>query len=220
MALKINRTITRITRIVGWGLLIVILACTLKVFIWEQNYYKNETKSARASSPAVLNGIEPIGNLGIEETSGEKYNNHVVEKDMPRYLEIERLEIKAIINPSKTEVSGKLPLPSNIHQLSWFGGSGKPGNVDAIIISGISTYKDNSGVFKNLDSLEKGDKIKLTRGDNEIFEYTVESINITSYKDSSKTLPNAQQKTDSKETLSLISVGDGDSSVVIIKATR
>ncbi|MDO4730131.1 MAG: hypothetical protein Q4A96_02950, partial [Candidatus Saccharibacteria bacterium] len=77
-----------------------------------------------------------------------------------------------------------------------------------------------SGIFKNLDSLEKGDKIKLTRGDNEVFEYTIESISITSYKDSTKTLPLAQQSIDSKETLSLVSVGNSDTSVVIIKATR
>jgi LPXTG-site transpeptidase (sortase) family protein len=220
MALKINRTITRITRIVGWGLLIIIVACTLKVFIWEQNYYKNETKSARATAPAVLSGIQPIGGLGTDKTSDEAYGKHTVEKDQPKYIEIERLGVKAIVNPSKTEVAGKLPLPSNIYQLSWYGGSTKPGNVGAIVISGISQYVDQSGIFKNLDSLEKGDKIKLTRGDNEVFEYTIESISITSYKDSTKTLPLAQQSIDSKETLSLVSVGNSDTSVVIIKATR
>ena len=40
------------------------------------------------------------------------------------------------------------------------------------------------------------------------------------YKDSTKTLPLAQQSINSKETLSLVSVGNSDTSVVIIKATR
>ena len=220
MALKINRTITRITRIVGWGILVILVVCTLKVFIWEQNYYSSETKAARSQAPAVLSNIQAIGSLSAEKTTDEQYNNHVVERDQPRYLIIDRLNIKAIVNPSKSETGGKLPLPSNIDQLTWFGGSTKPGNAGATIISGISRYNDETGILSSLDSLEKGNKIKLIRGDGEEFEYTIETISITSLKDSSKTLPLAQQATDSKETLSLISVGDNNASVVIVKATR
>ena len=68
--------------------------------------------------------------------------------------------------------------------------------------------------------VEKGDKIEIESGDSNLYTYEVESINITSKKDSAEVLPTAQQRREGKETLSLISIGNGDDSFVLVRATK
>lgn len=220
MALKINRTITKITRIVGWGLTIAILACFGKVFFWEKAYYTEQTIMARAKSQSVITSLPKLDSLIDKEITDEEHKSYSVEVKAPRYIRIPRTKINAIIRGKNISSDGALQISNNINEASWYSGSSNPGEDGTIVIAGISSYQGESGAFHGLDSLEKGDSIELESGDGNLYNYTVESINITSIKDSEKILPTTQQRREGKETLSLISISDGSESFVLVRATK
>ena len=220
MALKINRTITKITRIVGWGLTIAILVCFGKVFFWEKAYYKEQTIMARAKSQSVIKKLPQLNNLTSSEITKEEYDEYKVEAKAPRYIRIPRTNLNTIVRGKSVSSSGALELTKNIKEASWYSGSYNPGEDGTIVIAGISSYYGEAGAFRGLDSLEKGDEIELESGDGNIYKYSVESINITSTKDSAKVLPTTQQRRDGKETLSLIAISDGSESFVLVRATK
>ena len=220
MALKINRTITKITRIVGWGLTIAILACFGKVFFWEKAYYAEQTIMARAKSQSVITSLPKLDSLIDKEITDEEYKSYSVEVKAPRYIRIPRTKINTIVRGKSISSNGALQISNNINEASWYSGSSNPGEDGTIVIAGISSYQGESGVFHGLDSLEEGDSIELESGDGNLYKYSVESINITSIKDSEKILPTTQQRRDGKETLSLISISDGNESFVLVRATK
>jgi len=220
MALKINHTITIITRIVGWGLILIILGCFLKVYIWEKSYYKNQSATPRSDSVAVITKLPQLQAVSHDEISKEEYDGHQVEAKNPRYLIIERLHVESVITKGKVTNDGQLQYPSNLNAASWYSGSSKPGGNGAILISGIGEFEGHEGIFKNLDSLENGDKIKIQTGDNSEFIYTVKSVSISSNSDAEDLLPKAEQRLEGVETLSLISVSDNSGSFIIVRATK
>ena len=219
MALKINRTVTRITRIVGWGLVILILAAFAKVYIWERAYYKRESATPRADAVAVITKLPELKNIDTSQISDEEYKNHQSEAKNPRYLKIERLNIDATVSKGSVSNDGQLLYPSNIHQLAWYSGSSAPGYDGVILISGISKYASVNGILDNLDSLEEGDKITIETGDGNNYTYVVKTVSICANKEAETILPKAEQRIDGTETLSLIAVNDGTNSFVIVKAT-
>jgi LPXTG-site transpeptidase (sortase) family protein len=220
MALKINRTITKITRIVGWGLTIAILVCFAKVFFWEKAYYKEQTIMARSKSQSVITKLPPLDGLIDQEITKDEYDKFQVEAKAPRYIRIPRTSLNTIVRGKSLSSNGALQISSNINETAWYSGTSNPGDDGTIVIAGISSYYGESGAFHGLDSLEKGDEIELESGDGNIYKYAVESINITSIKDSAKVLPTTQQRREGKETLSLISISDGSESFVLIRATK
>ena len=219
MALKINRTVTRITKIVGWGLIIIILACFTKVYIWEKKYYKQESVAPRSDSVAVITKLPVLKNIATSEVTKEDHDNYQVEMAYPRYLKIERLSLDVIVRREAVSNDGALQYPENLNEAAWYSGSSKPGYGGAIVMSGITSYKGSDGAFKGLDSLEQGDKLEIVTGDNKTFGYVVKSISQSSNKDAENVLPKAEQRIDGKETLSLIGVSDGEDSFVVIRAT-
>lgn len=220
MALKINRTITTITRIVGWGLTIAILVCFGKVFFWEKTYYKEQTVTPRAKAQSVITGLPNLNGLKDNDISDADYAAFQVEAKSPRYLRIERTKVDTIIRGKSVANNGSFQISENIQEAAWYTGSSNPGEDGVIIITGINSYNGEKGALHNLDSLEKGDKIEIESGDGNLYTYEVESINITSKKDSTEVLPTAQQRREGKETLSLISIGNGDDSFVLVRATK
>lgn len=220
MALKINRTITNITRIVGWGLTIAILVCFGKVYFWEKAYYKDQTIMARAKSQSVITRLPSLAELTDKAISESDYKSFQVEAKSPRYIRIERTKLDTIVRGKSVSSDGSFQISENIQEVAWYSGSSNPGDDGVIVIAGISSYDGEKGALHDLDSLEKGDKIELESGDGNIYEYSVESINITSAKDSAKVLPTSQQRRDGKETLSLISTGNGSDSFVLVRAVK
>ena len=175
---------------------------------------------ARAKAQSVITSLPKLDSLIDKEITDEEYKAYSVEVKAPRYIRIPRTKINAIIRGKNISSDGALQISNNINEASWYSGSSNPGEDGTIVIAGISSYHGESGVFHGLDSLEEGDSIELESGDGNLYKYTVESINITSIKDSEKILPTTQQRRDGKETLSLISISDGSESFVLVRATK
>jgi len=207
MALKINRTASRITKGIGIVLLILLVLAMTKILIWETNYYRNKTSEERAVADVPIERIVSALNPSEEKPAASDVANYQVEKDAIRYLDINRLKIHARVLASEVETNGILSVPDNIYDTSWYAGSSYPGHNGYIIISGIHSTKNNDGIFANLDSLENDDIITLETGSGEKYQYEVKEINIvSSQKDSDNILAKMQTRLDAKETLSLVTV--------------
>ena len=222
MGLKINQKAKLIPRIIGWVLAGILVIFMIKILVWENNYYKTKSEQTRAETVPVLTVVEHSIAPGEQELDDNTYANFQSEADMPRYLKIERLGVKTIVR--KSEMSSYiLPMPDNIYETLWYAGSSRPGQGRNVIISGISTGATKDGVFKNLDSLEKGDEIKIENGNG--FEYTYEVAEIRLIEESKMNLEliDIQKQIEANETLSLVttnanSKGEYDS-VAAIRAT-
>lgn len=225
MALKINRNLQRILKIAGWVLLIVLIACMLRILIWERNYYGTKSSETRAKADVVITGLDAIGDADINPIPAEEVERYQVEDTKPRYLNIARLGVHARVKESIIN-SDKMSTPNNIHDTMWNAGSGRPGENGTIIISGVSRFRKTDGVFANLDSLEKGNEIVVETGRGEEFTYVIQEIQIIDEEEAEAKLPSIQRRIDDKETLSLITAvtkvpDSGDyNSIVVVRATK
>ena len=207
MALKINRTTQRVLKGIGIVLLIVLVLCMGKILIWETNYYHNKTSEERAVADVPITRVVSALNPSEEKPTDKEIAEYQVEKETPRYLDIERLKIHARIQISEVDTNGVLAVPNNIYDASWYSGSNKPNHGGYIIISGIHSTKDKKGIFASLDSLEEGDEIVIEVGSGDKYTYEVKEINIVSdQKDSDQVLAKMQTRLNQKETLSLVTV--------------
>ncbi len=210
MALKINRTTQRVLRGIGIVLLILAVICMAKVFFWEKDYYRNKTGEERAVADVPITRVISALNPSEEKPTDKEMAEYQVEKETPRYLDIERLKVHARVQISEVDTNGLLAVPNNIYDASWYSGSGKPGSNSYIIISGIHSTKNKKGIFANLDSLEEGDIITLENGAGDKFAYAVKEINVISdQKDSDQVLAKLQTRLNQTETLSLVTVKTG-----------
>lgn len=223
MALKINRTVSRIGQILGWALVAIIAVLLIKTYVWEKNYYATKTNETRAKADVVITEIETILSPSEFEPSEDEIKEYQVEANNPRYLDIPRLDIHARVRHSAVD-NNKLPLPNDVYDVAWFAGSSAPGQGGNVLISGLYKGRTKDGVFKNLDSLEKGDEIIIERGDGEKFTYEVRELQIVDAKDAANELPGVQRRIDDKETLSLVTArtyaeGGEYESIVMLRAT-
>jgi LPXTG-site transpeptidase (sortase) family protein len=225
VGLKIDHRAQKITKIVGIVFLVLVIACMLKILIWETNYYRNKSAEERSPEQTVITDLASITEPSEEAPTAEQITSYQVSSTAPRYLEIKRLDIKARVKDSNVN-EHILPVPDNIYDVSWYSGSSRPGQNGNILISGIAEGTTKPGIFYNLDSLEKGDAITLERGDGERFEYSIEKISIVDKKDAKNKLPEAQKRINDKETLTLFTArrtNENDAnfnSIYIIQANK
>ena len=223
MGLKIDRRARNITKILGIIILVVLAICLLKILIWEHNYYRNKGAEERNPEQTVITALADNVSPSEVESSEDEINSYQVSRTAPRYLEIPRLKVKARVKDSNVN-EHILPVPDNIYDVSWYSGSGRPGENGNILISGIPSGPTKKGVFYNLDSLEQGDEIILERGDGERYTYDVKKITMIDKSDAANQLPSAQKRINDKETLVLFSARRSDenasdfNSIIIIHA--
>lgn len=225
MALKINRTTQRVFRGIGIVLLIAIVACMVKILVWETAYYRDKSSETRATADAPITRIVSVLNPDETKPTDKQIAEYQVEADKPRYIIIKRLNIHARVQISPVNTNGLLSVPDNIYDASWYSGSSRPGHGGYIIISGVGAAKSAKGVFADLDSLEKDDEIILQVGLGDRYTYQVKEINIVSDEnDTESTLAKLQKRLDQKETLSLVTLKTSGAnqkfeSLVMLRAT-
>ena len=224
MALKINRKVQYILKGIGILLLAILVIAMLKILIWERNYYDTKSSEERAQADVAITTMAPIDNPAVMPLGEADFNSYQVEADTPRFLDIPRLNIHTIIERSVVETAGVLPTPDSIYTAAWYAGSGKPGQNNYIIISGIHSFNKTDGIFANLDSLEKGDEVIIKTGGGEKYTYIIREITMISNGDAEKQLPYMQRRIDDRETLSLITAKTAETgeynSFVMLRATR
>lgn len=104
----------------------------------------------------------------------EEVANHRVPADQPRYLSIPALNIaQAMVVGLGTLPSGQVATPNNLFKVGWYDKSGLPGQDGTMFMFGhVSSWQAN-GIFYNLKKLKNGDKVTVTRGDDQTYTYRV-----------------------------------------------
>ena len=223
MALKIDRRLSNIGKILGWVLVAIIAVGLIKVFIWERGYYHEKSNEQRAKADVVVTRIETVLSPSEFEPTEKEVADYQTSPNIPRYLDIPRLDVHARVRESAVDLN-TLPMPNIIYDAAWFSGSGMPGFGGDVLISGLSRGKTKAGIFANLDSLEKGDEIIIERGDGEKFTYEVADLQIIDADEAEYKLSGVQRRIDDKETLSLVTVHASEDnsayeSIVMLRAT-
>lgn len=185
-----------------WGGVILIFAAFfLRVFIWEQNYYKEKEGSERvvATTGTVSQPVE------VDETE-PNVEEYTVAPDKPRYLSIPKLNIQnARILEVGLSPEGQMLTPYNIFDVGWYNGSAKPGTKGTSIIDGHNGGPHIHGVFKNLPDLVYGDKITIEMGDGTIYTYQIiDNVTVPLNEADAKMLYAAQSPVSGKESITLI----------------
>lgn len=114
------------------------------------------------------------------EVTAETKDNYIVAGDMPRYLGIEKLNMKARIKEMSINSLGAVQAPVNIYDSGWYKGSAKPGTPGAAFIDGHASGSTRQGLFAYLDTLKNGDTVTVEQGDGTIYTYKVVNIETVS----------------------------------------
>ena len=105
-------------------------------------------------------------------------SNYHVPADQPRYIEIPKLAVKAIVRPLGLTSAGQLEAPTNVFDTGWYTGSAKPGQIGATVIDGHVSSWTTKGVFYAIKTLKSGDIITIVRGDDSLINYRVTGTQI------------------------------------------
>lgn len=131
----------------------------------------------------VVNSNAPSADIeATEETeiTPNTLNSYTVAADMPRFLSIEKLNMKARIQPMGINSVGAVQAPVNINDSGWYKGSAKPGTPGAAFIDGHASGTTRQGLFAYIDTLKNGDAVKVEQGDGTVFQYKVVHIETVS----------------------------------------
>lgn len=139
--------------------------------IREANIAESKRTVPTTISPAnpVPSTIKPPAPVVVE---------YIVAPDLPRYLFIPKLGIKARILSVGLDDNGALKTPANVYDTAWFNGSALPGQSGAMLINGHVSSWTAHGVFYGIKKLIPNDIIKLERGDGTMFSYQVVSSQV------------------------------------------
>lgn len=112
---------------------------------------------------------------GKDETqpSAELIGSYAVAGDLPKTLTINKLNVHARVMPMSVNNDGSVQAPFNIFDAGWYNGSVKPGEIGAAFIDGHASGPTRQGLFAYLDTLKKGDTLRLETGDGTAYKYKV-----------------------------------------------
>lgn len=130
--------------------------------------------SATESDPAVPSTTKP---------STQEVAHYTVSPNIPRYIDIPKLNTHARVLSQGVSKNGQLQVPWNIYDTGWYNASSQPGQNGAMLIDGHSGIGGMKGVFYDLGTLKAGDPITVTRGDGQKFTYAVVTVQTVNVKD-------------------------------------
>jgi len=109
-------------------------------------------------------------NTPDENKPGTNYKWRGTDSD-PKKIYVEGVGIDAFVQKVGVDQDNLIAVPNNVHIAGWFIDSAKPGDKGLSIINGHIDGMTTSGVFKGLEKITKGTKIKIQKGDDSIIEY-------------------------------------------------
>lgn len=151
------------------------------------NRMKAEIAGQRHDAQGQVNGqadhSKEMEGTDEQEVSPASLSEYVVAANMPRYLLIDKLHIKARIRNMGLNKDGSVQAPINIYDAGWYNDSAKPGGVGASFIDGHASGALREGLFAYLETLAAGDIIGVEMGDGTVFRYKVQAREIVPLKD-------------------------------------
>ena len=108
-----------------------------------------------------------------DQPTADEIAAYTVAPNMPRYLIIPKLGVKARVMQLGLTKTGALATPSNVFDAGWYNGSAQPGKPGAALIDGHISSWSSHGVFYGLKDLRAGDQMQVVRGDGVVITYQV-----------------------------------------------
>lgn len=124
-----------------------------------------------AKKPSVF--VPPADAPSVIEPTEAQVDGYTVNPKYPRYLTIDKYNVKARILPLGVTKDNQLDSPNNVHDVGWYSVSSKPGQNGAMLMDGHVSSWDTPGVFYNLKNLVTKDIVQIERGDGTLFTYEV-----------------------------------------------
>lgn len=154
---------------------VIVLGAAMISFGAMYLFHLLQPNQATESSQSSNSDAPDASIEGTDETeiTVDTLNNYIVAADMPRFLGIEKLNMKARIQPMGVNSEGAVQAPVNIYDSGWYTGSAKPGSPGAAFIDAHASGATRQGLFAYLDTLKNGDTITVEQGDGTIFTYKV-----------------------------------------------
>jgi sortase (surface protein transpeptidase) len=173
-ALKLSRYTRLQLALIGMAVVIFALGVTVSINTTKTNH-ANAVKVAalakKADDQASVNGGSSVPST--VKPSAAAVNNYVVAPDLPRYIEIPQLKVRARVMQTGIRSDGSLGTPNNVYDTAWYTGSSRPGEPGAMLIDGHVSSWTTPGVFYGLSDLAPGTVIKIQRGDGKVFTYKI-----------------------------------------------
>ncbi len=128
-----------------------------------------------SAAKAITNAVSSTDPTEAKPSSDD-LEAYSVAPDMPRFISIPKLNVKARILQVGLDKTDTLRAPSNVHDAGWFTGSAKPGSTSgAAVIDGHVSGPTQHGIFYDAKKLTKGDTIEIEKGDGTKVTYRVVS---------------------------------------------
>lgn len=160
-----------------------LLAVMIGVGLWGLSLRNNREVVAQIQEFKSVQSSDSSDNGGIADSSARltDYDEtepvpaapYVVAPDLPKYVIIDKIGVKARVKRVGVDASNVMQTPRNIYDTGWFDGSSKPGEIGAMFINGHVSGPTKKGVFYKLKNLTEGDAITVERGDGVELHYKV-----------------------------------------------
>jgi LPXTG-site transpeptidase (sortase) family protein len=160
-----------------FAVFVFLFASAVSVQTLLTNMQTKDVLGAQAATQSVdSNGVsQGTGRDPSEEkVSEDAIINYQVAPELPRYLRIPSIDVFARVKHTGIDADGAVDAPANIHDVSWYDKSAKPGNeIGSSLLLGHVQGWSGPGVFKNIDKLKAGDRFSVEKGSGETIEYEV-----------------------------------------------
>lgn len=144
------------------------------------SFYNNQKVQEQLSTYAAEasdSGEQSSAVVAAGDDEGTNPESTITDPRQPRHIAIEKAGVSASMTVVGVNSKGNIGSPASIKQASWYSGSSSPLDTggSALIVAHVGTDR-LPGAFANVHTLEKGDTITLTMGDNSKVFYTVSSL--------------------------------------------
>lgn len=140
---------------------------------WSQHQANRAADKHVAQAIERANNGQPSSLPSTKKPTDSAFAKYTVAADVPRYIFIPKIAVKAIVEPMGLTADDHIQAPGNVHNAGWYTQSAKPGRPGAVIIDGHVASQATLSVFQALKKLATGDRVTVERGDGKKIEYRV-----------------------------------------------
>lgn len=175
---KGSQPLTKRQRIVVMSAVAFVIAALVGFVMYDFWAVSQKTQAILKAPGIITTSDDEKAGEGSDTTALTKDDlaAYTVAPDAPRILQIDRLGIAARIRPMGLNSDKSIQAPKNINDAGWYMGSAKPDARGALFIDGHASGATRLGLFAYLDTLEKGDMVRLEKGDGTKLSYRVVNV--------------------------------------------
>jgi LPXTG-site transpeptidase (sortase) family protein len=168
--------------------LILLGVLLLSILAGAYLFLRNNKDIARDDDTLVTNTEEvetpDIVTESVEVPDESEPKEFYVPPDLPKYIIIPSINVRGYIQSVSVDQDGLIAVPTNVHLAGWYINSVKPGKEGLSIIDGHRDGSTIGGIFRNLETLSKGDSLSVEYGDGTIYDFEVVDLERLSIEDS------------------------------------